>query len=321
MSTQATQIALFGTGPLACGVAQAMTRAGVAVHIYAPEAEERAALRAQLPKATLHTELAEVIGAADSHFFAVPAGDLPELARAYGAHAQPDHFAYLACRGTGPQLELPHALIHDHSPVRRIGVIGGPVDLEQLQRGRPIHLILATRFDEVSRRAEAALKELPVTLHRSRDLVGVQLAGAMANAATLMVGAAAQLGFGESERAVILVHGLAEARQLGLALGAAAGTFSGLAGVGELIPRRVELMERHRQFGAALAKGKPEEQAQVAVGGHVEGVMTARAAAQIAPKLGLQLPLMQAILRLLDGDGPPAEAVEAVLESPIPLHS
>src|SRR5690606_13524989 len=113
-------------------------------------------------------------------------------------------------------------------------------------------------------------------LHPVRDVVGVEVAGAISNVTALAVGMCETLSFGETARGVLLARGLSEATRLGIALGGDPATFGGLAGVGDLIPRRVSSTERHYEVGRRVAAGERVDDVLASMEGCVEGVITAR---------------------------------------------
>ncbi|MEK7703431.1 MAG: NAD(P)H-dependent glycerol-3-phosphate dehydrogenase, partial [Myxococcota bacterium] len=150
-------------------------------------------------------------------------------------------------------------------------------------------------------------------LYPSGAVLGVEVAGAMSNVAAIAAGMADGLDLGETARGLLLMRGLHEATLLGCALGADPATFAGLAGVGDLVPRRVSSTFRHRDLGTKVARGIPLAEALVTAQGHVEGVTTAREAQERAHVLGLRLPLVNAVSQVLLGDAEPKQQLEAVL--------
>jgi len=147
---------------------------------------------------------------------------------------------------------------------------------------------------------EAKVKGTQILLHRSKDVVGVEIAGTFSNVTAIASGMAEALGMDETVKGILLTRGLSEATTLGVALGAQEQTFSGLAGVGDLIPRKVKSIGRHVELGRQLVAGKSVETILSSMRGSVEGIDSVRAIADKANALGLELPLMQCICDLLD---------------------
>ncbi len=311
-------MAIVGGGRLARAAGLILGRSG-AIKLWARSQAQRETIAEEIPHITVTSELGEAIAGASLVFLAVPAAAMLEVAERYGAFATGDHLVLNASRGVGPGFLLPHQMIRAKTCVRKIAALGGPLYTRELALGRPLSAVVASRYSEPI----ALLRELtrggPVTIHATKDIVGVEVAGAISNAAHLAAGLADALELGETARGVLLTHGLIEARRLGIALGAVPETFTGLAGVGDLIPRKVTSTERHYQLARRLIETGDLEQATRASEGHVEGVTTAREAAKKAEALKIPCPLMRALASILDGEAEPARALEAVLRLAIDL--
>lgn len=258
-------------------------------------------------------DMAPVVTGANLVFMAVPAGAVAEVAGLYGPHARGDHIVIHGCRGVGESFQLVHQLIRATTCVKKIGVIGGPLHGRDLASGRPMAAVVASRYDEVPAAVRALAAGSPVRVHPSRDVVGVEVANAISNVSALATGMCAALSLGDTARGILLTHGLVEAQRLGCALGGQPHTFTGLAGVGDLIPRSVTSTDRHQDLGRALVEGRLLSDAMAAAGAAVEGVATARHATQIAKRLQLSLPLVEAVCGVLDGEVDAAAAIDGVL--------
>lgn len=308
------EVAIFGAGRLAEVLMRLLEMGGAAnVRVWARREEARAAFAGRHPSAQVHGELGAVAGPAEILFFAVPAQAIEDVAEKYAPHARGDHIVAHATRGAVEHFVLPHQLIRNHTCVRKIAAIGGPLHGRELASGRVVAAAVASRYDDAVQHLRTLVDGTPVRVHGSRDVIGVEVAGAISNVAALAAGMVEALELGETARGVILTRGLAEAQRLGLSLGAEAGTFAGVAGVGDLIPRKVTSTERHHKVGAAIAQGQPVSAALEAAGGAVEGLLTARAAVELALKKKLRLPLIQAVDAIVRGEAAPREALEALL--------
>jgi glycerol-3-phosphate dehydrogenase (NAD(P)+) len=330
---------VIGGGRMARAVARVLRVAGADVKLWARREEQRAMLAKEIAGLVTTDEIGAATQDADLIFIAVPADAIGEVAHAYGDFARGDQIVLHASRGVAGGFTLPHQLIRANTCVRKIGVLGGPLHANELASGlavadgqsaptsgresiasfRPLAAVLASRFQEVIAELQTLTKGTSVVVHGSKDVIGVEIAGALSNVAAIAAGMSDGLQLGDTPRGVLLTRGLAEAKRLGVALGADAATFAGLAGVGDLIPRRVSSTDRHRVVGAQIASGKPLEEALRAVGGAVEGVLTAREAAVQANKLGLDLPLVRAVDRALSGAVPAREALEEILRLDLEL--
>jgi glycerol-3-phosphate dehydrogenase (NAD(P)+) len=310
-------MAVIGGGRLARAIGQILGRR-IEVRIWARSETQRSEVAAEVPDVSVEAELGKAVGGATLVFLAVPATSMLEVAERYGDHAKGDHLVLTASRGVGPGFRLPHEMIRAKTCVRKIAALGGPLHMRELALGRPLSAVLASRYSEPIEAVRAVVKGGPVTIHASRDITGVEVAGAISNVSALAAGMADALDLGETARGVLLTHGLIDARRLGVARGASPDTFAGLAGVGDLIPRKVTSTERHAQVAERAIRAGSFETALREPGGALEGVTTAKEAAAAAKALGLELPLVFAVGDILSGADPRAR-LEAVLSRPIDL--
>jgi glycerol-3-phosphate dehydrogenase (NAD(P)+) len=270
--------------------------------VWARRAEAGRALAEKIPGVTFLENIGEVLKPASLVVFAVPAGALFECAELYGPSARGDQIVLHACRGVADGFVLPHAAIRSKTCVRKVAVLGGPLHARELHLGRPLAAVVASRFSEAIELVAKLVKGTSVRIHPTRDLVGVEIAGAISNVGVIAQGLCEGLELGETSRGVLALRGLSEAQHLGRHFGADPATFGGLAGVGDLIPRRTSSADRHLQLGLELAKGKTMSEALAAANpGSVEGIATAFAARELAKTHGLKLPLIEAVTAVLDG--------------------
>ncbi len=309
-----TNVAILGAGRFAEAVVRILTAKGANVHVWARTEAGAERIAEHQSGLSVSTDLAEVATPADLVFFAVPASAMDEVALAFGAYARGDQIIIEATRGVGPGFCLPHQAIRKSTCIRKIAALGGPLHARELASGRPLAAVVASRYPEPVLAMRGLAKGTPVRVHPSRDLVGVEVAGAVSNASALATGMAEALDLGDTARGILLTHGLVEAQRIGVALGAEPGTFSGLAGVGDLIPRHVTSTDRHHGVGAKVADGASLEDALVGADGEVEGVVTAIEAAALAARRRIDAPLMTALAAVLAGERDAKSALEAVLQ-------
>ncbi|MFW6369322.1 MAG: NAD(P)-binding domain-containing protein [Myxococcota bacterium] len=306
------KLAILGGGALGLAVARILAAGSIPFSLWSrSEATRRKASRA-LGGGVVVDTVAEAAGGAGAVLLAVPAPALREVCGAYGEVATGDQVVVHACRGVAEGFTLPHEVIRQESCARKIAVLGGPLHAVEMSSGRPLAVAAASRFDEAVQAVSYAMAGSLVRVHPSRDVVGVEVAGAVSNVTALALGLADGLGLGETPRGVLKMRGLTEATSLGLALGADRETFSGLAGVGDLIPRRVAATRRHHEAGALLAKEGASEATSEDLR-LLEGAVTARETRAMADRTGLSLPMVSAVAQVLSGEADPAAALESVL--------
>jgi glycerol-3-phosphate dehydrogenase (NAD(P)+) len=151
-------------------------------------------------------------------------------------------------------------------------------------------------------------------VYSSTDLVGVELGGALKNVIAIAGGIVDALGYGDNAKAAILTRGLAEMTRLGVAAGAEALTFQGLAGVGDLIASAYSPLARNRRLGELLGRGVALEAALAELDGTAEGAVTTPAALALAGRLGVEMPIAEGLAAILAGRLSPEEAVRALME-------
>jgi glycerol-3-phosphate dehydrogenase (NAD(P)+) len=314
------KMAILGGGRLAIRVTQLLMHNGTDVRVWARSEKARKELHGAFKKVPITDDMEAACRDVDTVLFAVPAAALKEVANLYGPHSRGDHVVLHACRGVGEGFLLPSAAIRSSTCVRKIGALGGPLYFDEVSRDRPMVAVLASHYDEVGETLKELVAGTPVRVHLTHDVAGVEVAGAISNVAALASGMTDALEMGETARGVILTRGLSEATRLGLKLGAELSTFSGLAGVGDLIPRHVSSTKRHRDVGAFLASGSSLAGALQSVEGCVEGVLTSREAAALAERLKLRLPLIKTVDDILHARVHAKEALEEILKLDIELE-
>lgn len=195
----------------------------------------------------------------------------------------------------------------------RAGVLSGPSFALEVARGQPTALVAASEHAEVRDALVAAFHGASLRIYASDDIVGVEVGGAVKNVLAIATGLCDGLQLGLNARAALITRGLAEMTRLGVALGARAETFTGLSGLGDLVLTATGDLSRNRKVGLLLAQGKTLTEAVKSLGHVAEGVYCARTVVQRAAGLGVDMPIAQGVVALLDGKLRPAEAVAALM--------
>ena len=195
----------------------------------------------------------------------------------------------------------------------RAGALSGPSFAQEVARGQPTALVAASEHAEVRDALVAAFHGPALRVYANDDIVGVEVGGAVKNVLAIATGLCDGLNLGLNARAALITRGLAEMTRLGLGLGARAETFTGLSGLGDLVLTATGDLSRNRQVGLLLAQGRSLEQAVQSLGHVAEGVYCARTVVQRAQGMGVEMPISEAVVALLDGHIRPAEAVAALM--------
>ena len=208
---------------------------------------------------------------------------------------------------------LGHEICARVAPGLAAGVLSGPSFAQEVARGRPTALVAASDSAEVRERLVQTFHGPALRVYANDDLAGVEVGGAVKNVMAIATGLCDGLDLGLNARAALITRGLAEMARLGLALGARAETFMGLSGLGDLVLTATGDLSRNRQVGLLLARGLTLRQAVDSLGHVAEGVYSAQTVAQRARALGVDMPITQAVVDLLEGRLQPAQAVAVLM--------
>jgi len=264
--------------------------------------------------------LAQATAAGQLIIIATPvAGLRPTLARLKDARAP---VAWL-CKGFEPPVQgltdgsaglLPHEVQQQVAPALMAAALSGPSFAQEVARGQPTALVAASRHAGVRQTLVEALHGPSLRVYANEDLVGVEVGGAVKNVLAIATGLADGLALGLNARAALITRGLTEMARLGVALGAQPETFMGLSGLGDLVLTATGDLSRNRRVGLLLAEGKSLPEVLASLGHVAEGVYSARTVLERARQAGVEMPITEGVVALLDGRLRPAQAVAALME-------
>ena len=231
------------------------------------------------------------------------------------------------CKGFEPEAgRLGHELARDLAQAtgrtRAVGVLSGPSFALEVARGQPTALVAASTDRALADRAVAALHGDSLRVYTSGDPIGVEVGGAVKNVLAIATGIADGMpatapdrpaGLGLNARAALITRGLAEMTRLGVALGARADTFMGLSGLGDLVLTATGELSRNRRVGRRLAQGAGLAQILAELGHVAEGVASAPRVLERARAAGVEMPIAEAVVDVLEGRTPPAGALERLM--------
>ena len=181
----------------------------------------------------------------------------------------------------------------------RVAALSGPNLALEIARGLPAGAVVAAQDEAVSGRVIEIVGSRTFRLYRNRDLVGVELAGALKNVVAIVAGAVDELGGGDNAKAAITTRGLAEMTRLGVAMGANPLTFAGLAGIGDIMATCSSALSRNHQLGVKLAAGRRWQEVEGTLPGVAEGAYTVRAAIALAARHGVDMPIAREVHAVL----------------------
>lgn len=221
-----------------------------------------------------------------------------------------------------PTPQLPHEIVRGLCPVSKsIGVLSGPSFAQEVAKGLPAALTLASDDLAFAKAMATTLSGQSLRVYASNDLVGVELGGALKNVMAIAAGICDGLQLGLNARAALITRGLAEMVRLGVAMGGKPETFMGLTGVGDLILTATGNLSRNRSVGLALAQGKPLATILSELGHVAEGVSSANATLKLARAHGVEMPITEAVSAVLFEGASPAKAVQQLLSREVRAES
>ena len=201
--------------------------------------------------------------------------------------------------------------------VEKVAVLSGPSHAEETSRGLPASVVAASRDLELARRIQQLFSTERFRVYTNRDPVGVELAGALKNIIGIAAGINDGLGLGDNAKAGLLTRGLVEMTRFGVALGAEAQTFSGLAGLGDLITTCVSPHGRNHRVGQRLARGERWADIRASMTMVAEGAYTARSVHDRAAQMGIDMPITAEVYRVLyENKDPRAAVTDLMLREP-----
>jgi glycerol-3-phosphate dehydrogenase (NAD(P)+) len=323
----AETIAVLGAGSWGTALAIQFARAGRATRLWGRDAAHLAVLARErrntryLPEAKFPDvlQVTEDLGAALSGsrdiLIAVPSHAFRALLSDLRPLLLPGQRVAWATKGfeltTG---KLPHQVADEVLGARvPVAVLSGPTFAREVGAGLPTAMTIASADAAFAAELAQSLTGHNSRAYTSGDIVGVEVGGAVKNVLAIGAGISDGIGFGANTRIALICRGLAEMTRLGVALGAKRETFMGLAGLGDLVLTSTDDQSRNRRFGLALARGKTPQQALADIGQVVEGAQAARAVFEVAHRIGVDLPIMEAIYRIVHEGLSIKAAVESLM--------
>ncbi|MEG0920146.1 MAG: NAD(P)H-dependent glycerol-3-phosphate dehydrogenase [Comamonas sp.] len=199
------------------------------------------------------------------------------------------------------------------APALHAGVLSGPSFAQEVALHQPTALVAASQHADVRDALVNAFHGDHLRVYANDDITGVEVGGAVKNVLAIATGLCDGLDLGLNARAALITRGLAEMTRLGVALGAQQDTFMGLSGLGDLVLTATGDLSRNRKIGLLLAQGKSLEDAVQSLGHVAEGVYSARTVLARAQKLGVEMPITETVVALLNGSMSARDVVQALM--------
>ena len=203
--------------------------------------------------------------------------------------------------------------IEEEIPQADVAVLSGLSHAEEVGRKLPTTCVVGAKKRRTAEYLQEMFTSKVFRVYTSPDVLGIEIGGALKNVIALAAGIADGLGYGDNTKAALITRGIAEIARLGVKMGGKIQTFSGLTGIGDLIVTCASVHSRNRKAGYLMGQGKSMQEAMDEVQMVVEGVYSAKAAARLAEKYEVSMPIVEEINKVLFEGLPPAQAVDGLM--------
>ena len=203
--------------------------------------------------------------------------------------------------------------IEEEIPQADVAVLSGPSHAEEVGRGLPTTVVVGAKTEKTAEYLQQMFASEVFRVYTSPDILGIELGGSLKNVIALAAGIADGLGYGDNTKAALITRGIAEIARLGVKMGGKIETFTGLTGIGDLIVTCASVHSRNRKAGYLIGQGRSMQEAMDEVQMVVEGVYSAKAAAKLAKKYDVPMPIVEEVNKVLFEGKSPAEAVDDLM--------
>jgi glycerol-3-phosphate dehydrogenase (NAD(P)+) len=318
---------VIGAGAWGSALAIAIARNGYAVQLWGRDAEHRSQMQAShsneryLPGVPFPTSLTVIddlpaaVQSSQHVLVAVPSVAFAETVAFIRPHLKSAVPVSWATKGlttdSGQFLyDTARELLGEAHP---LAVISGPTFAAEVAHNLPTAMTVGADDKQFAAELASLMHSSTLRIYTTDDVLGVQIGGAVKNVLAISAGIADGLGFGANARAALITRGMAEIMRLAVNLGASTETMFGLSGIGDLILTCTDDQSRNRQLGLAIGRGLTVEQAVAEVGKTVEGMYAAREVLKRASQLGIEMPIVEQVCKILFEGYDPRQSVQALL--------
>lgn len=326
--THPAKVAVFGTGSWGTAFAVILADAGCEVTLWGRRPELAEAVNTThtnpdyLPGIALPetiratTDAAEALRGAEFAFLVVPSQTLRANLAGWAPHLEPETVLVSLMKGVElGTAELMSEVIADVTEVSadRIAVVSGPNLAKEIAERRPAAAVVACADESVAQRLQAACHTAYFRPYTNTDVVGCELGGAVKNVIGLAVGIADGMGLGDNTKGSLITRGLAETTRLGVAMGADPLTFSGLAGLGDLVATCSSPLSRNHTFGTNLGRGMTLQETIAVTKQTAEGVKSCESVLALARRHGVDMPITETVVSIVHEGKSPVVAVKELM--------
>ena len=320
------KIAIIGSGSWGVALSIHLASMGHNVKIWSFDEEEARLINEEkkckfLPMAVIPNNIVckndfkEVIEGADFILHVTPSKFTRNIVKKYKEFVDCEKQPIIVCsKGIEKDTTLTlDEVIKQEIPNARVGALSGPSHAEEVSIAVPTVLVSASKDEEVRKLVQDTFMNEKMRVYTSEDIKGVELGGALKNIIAFCAGVAAGLGYGDNTFAALITRGLTEIRRLGTKLGAESNTLYGLSGLGDLIVTCLSEHSRNRRAGKLIGQGKSIEETKQEVGMTIESIDNIEVAKKLSEKLGVSMPIVDAVYDILYNGLAPEEAVRMLM--------
>jgi glycerol-3-phosphate dehydrogenase (NAD(P)+) len=322
-----SKVTVFGAGAWGSTMAQVLSDAGNEVLLWGRSAEVISEINSShtnrkylqghvLPDAIVATtELTEAFNFSDIYILAIPAQQLRSTLQDWKGHFGKDCTIVSTLKGIeiSTQMRMTE-VIADVLGSHRVAIITGPNLSDELVLRQPAGAVVAAPTIELAEQIRDLFRTPYYRVYTSIDVMGCELAGAIKSVIALAVGISIGMGFGENTQAMLITRGLNEVARLCAAHGSDPLSAAGLAGMGDLVASCGSPLSRNRTFGEVLGRTGSMAKARAEVAKTVEGVASAGAVAEIAHRVGIEVPVIEAVGDIVSEQLTPEAAFQKLME-------
>ena len=322
------KIAILGSGGWGLALACTCDRLGHNVTVWSAFSDEIDAIRrtgelkaklpgVQIPKTVGLTTDISCVSGADIVLVGIPSPFVRSVCEQAKPFVSPESIIVSTAKGLEQgSLKRMSEIIEEVFPKNRIAVMSGPSHAEELGRGIPTAVAVASNDISAAEFIQQAFSDNTLRLYVNNDVIGCEIGGAVKNVIALCCGLTDGLGLGDNTKAALITRGLSEITRLGVALGGKQATFAGLAGLGDLVVTCTSIHSRNYRAGMLIGKGVDPAEAVRQVG-TVEGYACAKATLDLADKLGVSMPITKEINEILFDGKSAHRAINDLMSRPI----
>ncbi|GMQ82860.1 MAG: NAD(P)H-dependent glycerol-3-phosphate dehydrogenase [Rhodothermia bacterium] len=308
-------IAIVGAGSWGTALAVSLASKNIPVRLWARREEAAKQIRDDrhnptylpdvvIPESIVVTShLEEAVEGADFWVFATPSQAVRSVAEQLAEFATAKHLAVSVAKGIENETLLTATgVLHEalpRIPLGNLGVLYGPSHAEEVAVGVPTAVVVSARDLAAAEIMQDVFMTSTFRVYVNPDIVGVEIAGSVKNVLAIATGIVEGIGYGDNTKAALITRGLDEIKRLGMVMGANPSTFSGLAGIGDVVVTCMSKLSRNRYFGEQIGKGKTLSEIEAEMTMVAEGVRTTKSTYKLSRQHDIEMPITEGVYACL----------------------